>query len=184
MQRRLPRAVSWSVSRRAAHAAARPLSAPHSNAAAAAAARSHVGHRMLRRSDRSLLPQALASAVAQRCSPPSSPSTATTGLGQAPGLPRGPLTHDAVGAFPDAVQLLKLLHTSAPAQLKERGGDRAGMWQVTELKTNTSHFTCTEEPTRALLTKQKGNHTPGLFRGEKGDDETGSDTLKVTSKEA
>lgn len=58
------------------------------------------------------------------------------------------------------------------------------MWQLTKLRMNTSHFICTEEPTRALLTKQKSYHTPGLFRGENGDDETGSATLKVLSKVA
>lgn len=31
-----------------------------------------------------------------------------------------PLTHDAISAFPDAVQLLELLHAPAPSQLEER----------------------------------------------------------------
>lgn len=40
--------------------------------------------------------------------------------------PIQPLTHDAIGAFPDAVQLLKLLHAPTSPQLKERAAARRG----------------------------------------------------------
>jgi hypothetical protein len=38
----------------------------------------------------------------------------------APGSLSWPLTHNAIGALADAVQLLKLLHAPALSQLKER----------------------------------------------------------------
>lgn len=64
-------------------------------------------------------------------SPPSSPATATAGtVPGRPGLPPWPLTHNAVGAFPNAVQLLKLLHAPAPSQLKERGAGGEGIRQL------------------------------------------------------
>ena len=68
-------------------------------------------------------------------SPPSSPATAAAAAGAVPGppgLPPWPLTHNAVGAFPNAVQLLKLLHAAAPSQLKERGAGGEGIWQLME----------------------------------------------------
>lgn len=57
--------------------------------------------------------------------PPALAQPHVVGLPRAPGLLSRPLTHDAVGPFPDAVQLLKLLHAPAPSQLKERGAGSA-----------------------------------------------------------
>lgn len=98
-----------------------------------------------------------------------------------PGLPPWPLTDNAIGAFPDAVQLLKLLHAPAAPQLKDRGAGSAGVGQLMQqLKMDLSRSICTKKLVHVLLTKRKDNHTLGLFKWEPEGEGTGPADTECT----